>query len=62
MEVQTIPSIDGLQALSMQKLSNWMEPFISYIRDGQLPSDSLEAKKVKVQAARFTVLNEELCK
>ena len=30
MEVQTIPSIDGLQALSIQKLSNWM---VSYIRD-----------------------------
>ena len=30
MEVQTIPSIDGLQALSIQKPSNWM---VSYIRD-----------------------------
>ena len=48
MEVQTIPSIDGLQALSIQKLSNWMEPIISYIRDGQLPFDSSEAKKVRV--------------
>ena len=39
-----------------------MEPIISYIRDGQLPSNSSEAKKVKVQAARFTVLNGELYK
>ena len=62
MEVQTIPSIDGLQALSIQKLSNWMEPIISYIRDGQLPSDSSEAKKVRVQATRFTILNEEIYK
>ena len=62
MEVQTIPSIDGLQALSIQKLSNWMEPIIFYIRDGQLPSDSSEAKKVRVQATRFTILNEEIYK
>ena len=62
MEVQTIPSIDGLQALSIQKLSNWMESIISYIRDDQLPSDSSEAKKVRVQATRFTILNEEIYK
>ena len=39
-----------------------MEPIISYIRNGQLPSDSSEVKKVRVQAARFTVLNGELYK
>ncbi|XP_075633615.1 uncharacterized protein LOC142606101 [Castanea sativa] len=39
-----------------------MDPILSYIRDGQLPSDSLEAKKVRVKAARFTVLNGELYK
>ena len=47
-EVQTIPSIDELQTLSIQKPSNQMEPIISYIRDGQLPSNSSEAKKVRV--------------
>ena len=39
-----------------------MEPIISYIRDGQLPSNSSEAKKVRVQVARFIVLNGELYK
>ena len=39
-----------------------MEPIISYIRDGQLPSDSSEVKKVRVRVARFTVLNGELYK
>ena len=39
-----------------------MEPIISYIRDGQLPSNSSKAKKVRVQVARFTVLNGELYK
>ena len=34
MEVQTISNIDGLQALLIQQPSNWMEPIISYIRDG----------------------------
>ena len=39
-----------------------MEPIISYIRDGQLLSNSLVAKKVRVRAARFIVLNGELYK
>ena len=48
MKVQKIPNTDGLQALSIQQQSNWMEPILSYIRDSQLPSNSSEAKKVKV--------------
>jgi len=39
-----------------------MEPILSYIREGQLLSNLSEAKKVRVQAARFTVLNGELYK
>lgn len=39
-----------------------MDPILSYIRNGQLPSDPLEAKKVKVRAARFTVMNGEFYK
>ena len=62
MEVQTIPSIDKLQALSIQQPSNWMEPITSYIRDGQLPSDSSRAKKVRVRAARFIVFHGKLYK
>lgn len=62
MEVQTIPSIDGMQTFSVQQPSTWMDPIISYIKDDQLPSDLFEAKKVRVRATRFTVLNDELSK
>ena len=37
-----------------------MDPILSYIKDGQLPSDLSEVKKVRVRAARFTVVNGEL--
>ena len=60
MEVQTIPSIDRLQAFSIQRPSNWMELILSYIRDGQLPSNLSKAKKVRVR--RFTILNGKLYK
>ena len=39
-----------------------MDPTLSYIKDGQLPSNLSEAKKVKVKAARFTVMNDKLYK
>ena len=39
-----------------------MDPIITYIRDGTLPSDPSEAKKIRVRSSRFTILNEELYK
>jgi len=33
--------------------SVWMEPIISYISEGKLPSDKWKARKLKAQAARF---------
>ena len=52
MEVQTIPSIDGLQTFSIQQPSTWMDPILSYIKDGQLQSNPSKAKKVRVRVAR----------
>ena len=39
-----------------------MNPILSYLRDGRLPPNLNEAKKIKKRAARFTVLNDELYK
>ena len=39
-----------------------MDIILSYIRDSQLPSDPQEAKKVRVRAAKFIVMNGELYK
>ena len=35
---------------------------MSYLKDRRLPSNLDEAKKIKKQAARFTILNDELYK
>ena len=37
-----------------------MDLILSNIKDGQLPSDPSQAKKVKVRVARFTIVNDEL--
>ncbi|KAG7627144.1 Reverse transcriptase domain [Arabidopsis thaliana x Arabidopsis arenosa] len=42
--------------------SGWMEPIISYISEGKLPSDKWKARKLKAQAARFVLVDEKLYK
>ena len=37
-----------------------MNPIITYIKNGNLPTDPVEARKVKARSSRFTVLNDEL--
>ena len=39
-----------------------MDPIVTYIKDGSLPSDPTEAQKVKIRSSRFTILNDELYK
>jgi len=42
--------------------SEWMEPIISYISEGKLPSDKWKARKLKAQAARFVLVDTKLYK
>ena len=39
-----------------------MDPIVTYIKDGSLPSDPAEAQKVKIRSSKFTILNDELYK
>ncbi|XP_059670727.1 uncharacterized protein LOC132316237 [Cornus florida] len=34
----------------------WADPIIRYIKDGVLPTDRVEAQKVKIRAARYTLI------
>ena len=62
MEVQKIPNIDGIANLLSLATKHLMDPILSYIRDGQLPSDPSETRQVRVRAAKFSVVNHELYK
>ncbi|XP_075659173.1 uncharacterized protein LOC142629067 [Castanea sativa] len=62
MEIQKHPSIEEVPVFSIQSIGGWMEPIVSYLQDGYLPRDSVEAKKIKGRAARFTILNDTLYK
>ena len=52
-EVQYMPSIDR---------GNWMAPIISYLKDGRLPEEKDEARKLRVRSARYVLMNEVLYK
>lgn len=61
-EVQKYPKIEEFHTFVTQNQNNWTTPILSFVRDGQLPIDIVEAKKVKKWAARFTILNDALYK
>ena len=62
MEVQKHPSIEEMPMFAVEKGSSWMTPIMAFIQDGHLPQDTMEAKKVRKRAARFTILNDTLNK
>ncbi|XP_050258795.1 uncharacterized protein LOC126703759 [Quercus robur] len=61
-EVQYMPSIDAQEVQQVDNRENWMTPIISYLKDGRLPEEKDEARKVRVRSARYVLMNEVLYK
>ena len=61
-EIQYMPSIDIPEVQQVENRENWMTPIISYLKDGQLPEEKDEARKLRVRSARYVLLNEVLYK
>ena len=61
-EVQYVPSIDLPEIPQIEDRENLMTPIISYLKDGKLPEGKDEAKKLRVKAARYILINEVLYK
>ena len=61
-EVQYMPSIDVQEVQQVDNRENWMTPIISYLKDGRLPEEKDEARKVRVRSARYVLMNEVLYK
>ena len=61
-EVQYIPSIDLLEVQQIENRENWMTPIVSYLKDGKLPEGKDEARKLRVRAARYVLMDEVLYK
>ena len=61
-EVQYVPSIDLQEVQQVENRENWMTPIVSYLKDGKLPEGKDEARKLRVRAARYVLMDEVLYK
>jgi len=62
LEMQRSSSTEEFQTFSIQDHTSYTSPILFYLRDGQLPPDSNEVRKIKKHATRFTILNGVLYK
>ena len=61
-EVQYILSIDLPKMQQIENEENWMTPIVSYLKDGKLLEGKDEARKLKVRAARYVLMDKVLYK
>nr|XP_023897993.1 uncharacterized protein LOC112009872 [Quercus suber] len=61
-EIQYMPSVDIPVILQVGDRENWMAPIVSYLKDGRLPEGRDEARKLRVRAARYILIDEILYK
>ncbi|KAL5573513.1 hypothetical protein UlMin_023110 [Ulmus minor] len=53
-EILEVPSIDKPEQVgSIVVRPCWMDPFISFLRDGMLPADKFEARRLRFRSARY---------
>ena len=54
------PSIEEEELMSIQEITEWMKPIVQYLENGTLPEDKLQARKLRVKAAHYSMHNSEL--
>ena len=45
-EIRKQPSTEGEQVLKIKKQDEWMTPIVRYLKEGWLPEDKVEARKI----------------
>ena len=61
-EVQYVLSIDLPEVQQIKDRENWMTPIVSYLKEGKLPEGKDEARKLRVKAAKYVLMDEVLYK
>ena len=59
-EIKEQPSTEGEQVMKIKKQDEWMIPIIRYLKEGWLPEDKTEARKIQIRAAHFVIINDVL--
>ncbi len=53
LEVQGRPSMEEGTVNSITDNTSWMSPIICYLKEGKLPTDKTEARKLRIRASHF---------
>ena len=61
-KIQYILSLDIPEVQQIDKEVNWTTLIMSYLKDGLLPEDKEEARKLRVRVAKFVLMDEVLYK
>ena len=61
-KVQYMPSIDLPKIQQVEGEENWMTPILLYLKYGRLPEDKDEARRLRIQAAKYVLINVVLYK
>ena len=64
MEFLATPSIEGRDATLTIELrpDSWMRSIVDYLKEEKLPSDKLEAQRIRARVARYCIHNDMLYK
>ena len=54
------PSIEEEEVMSIQEIAEWMKPIVQYLEHGTLPEDKLQAQKLRIKVAHYSMHNSEL--
>ena len=57
-----MPSIDLPELQQVEGEENRMTPIITYLKDGRLPEGKDEARKLRIKAAKYVLIDEVLYK
>ena len=57
-----MPSIDLPEVQQVEGEENWMTPIVTYLKDGRLPEGKNEARKLRIKAAKYVLIDEVLYK
>ena len=60
--VQYMLSIDILEVQQIGGEENWMTPIVLYLKDERLKEDKDEARKLRIRAAKYVIIDEVLYK
>ena len=57
LEIQGRSSTEEETVNSIEDNVSWMSPIVHYLKEGKLPTDEMEARKLRIRASHFQLLD-----